>query len=420
MAIIKKISSAPVTQAPGENPRVLRFIASSENVDRDGDIIRADGWDLTPFSKNPVFLWSHDPTVPPVGKVVNSFVDKANKNLVCDVQFGSISELSPGGQPSEHAKFVDTIYNLYKNAYLSAVSVGFQPTKMVPVDDGDVDTPDWMKGHDIKSACLYELSAVAIPANPDALVMARSIKSFDMNSIDLVIEKAKNMDKGALPFKHYPLADEDAAWNGPEVISDSEIDDLKIICSWADGSKAEADLAKGDFKLPHHMAKADGYKTVWAGVHAAYGALLGARGGVKIPDADVDAVKAHLAKHYKEFNKDVPEDKAAWRAMEKSIQADQASGMYKSGARLSKDSMTHLDEMEACHKDMEAAHKVMKDSIATICDAHAKAMEAHAKSIKALKALRDGSKPDDSEEPDDTGDDTDDDDGKSFTIEFTV
>jgi hypothetical protein len=328
-------------------------------------------------------------------------------------------ELAPDSDPSEYAKFIETLFNLYSNHYLSAVSVGFAPTKMVPIDDGDVDTPDWMKGHDIKSAELYELSLVTVPANAEALIQARSVKSFDFNSMNIIIEKTKNMNKGAIPFKHYPLADEDTAWNGPEVIADSEIDDLKTICCWMDSSKKPEDLTKGDFKLPHHMAKSDGYKTVWAGVHAAYGALLGARGGVKIPDADVDAVKAHLAKHYKEFNKDVPEDKAAWRAMEKSIQADQASGMYKSGARLSKNSMTHLDEMEACHKDMEAAHKVMKDSLATICDAHAKAMEAHAKSIKALKALRDGSKPDDSEEPDE-GDDTDDDDGKSFTIEFTV
>jgi len=36
-------------------------------------------------------------------------------------------------------------------------------------------------------------------------------------------------------------------------------------------------------------------------------ALLGARGGVNIPDADRKGVYNHLAKHYKQFDKEVPE-----------------------------------------------------------------------------------------------------------------
>lgn len=59
----------------------------------------------------------------------------------------------------------------------------------------------------------------------------------------------------------------------------------------------------GDLKLPHHRP---GGTLVWAGVKAAMGALLGARGGVDIPSADKKKVYAHLAAHYKEFDKEPP------------------------------------------------------------------------------------------------------------------
>jgi hypothetical protein len=82
-----------------------------------------------------------------------------------------------------------------------------------------------------------------------------------------------------------------------------DVEDLRRIRAWFAG---EGDK-KGDYKLPHH--KADGYATVWRGVAAAMGALLGARGGVQIPDSDKRGVYGHLAKHYAQFDKEPPEFK---------------------------------------------------------------------------------------------------------------
>ncbi len=107
--------------------------------------------------------------------------------------------------------------------------------------------------------------------------------------------------KGAIAYHDYGKADEGTAWDGPAQIKAADVATLKKICAWYDDSAPDS---KSSYKLPHH--EADGLKAVWKGVRAAMGALMGARGGAKIPDADRKAVYNHLAKHYKEFDKEPP------------------------------------------------------------------------------------------------------------------
>lgn len=47
-------------------------------------------------------------------------------------------------------------------------------------------------------------------------------------------------------------------------------------------------------------------RVVWNGVRSAMQVLLGARGGVDIPDPDRKSVYRHLARHYEEFDKEPP------------------------------------------------------------------------------------------------------------------
>jgi hypothetical protein len=111
-------------------------------------------------------------------------------------------------------------------------------------------------------------------------------------------------ERRVIPFKHYPLDDEDATWSGPKEIAAAEVDDLKRMSTYVD---TDQDDTKAGYKLPHH--RADGYNTVWRGVAAAMAALLGARGGVDIPENERKGVFRHLERHYEEFGKDVPEFK---------------------------------------------------------------------------------------------------------------
>lgn len=61
---------------------------------------------------------------------------------------------------------------------------------------------------------------------------------------------------------------------------------------------------KSTWKLPHHRSEDD--RAVWRGVVAAAAAILGARGGVKIPRADLDEVKAHIAREYELWGEKAP------------------------------------------------------------------------------------------------------------------
>lgn len=113
----------------------------------------------------------------------------------------------------------------------------------------------------------------------------------------------------AITFKHYPLDAPDAPWDSAAEVANASTDDLRVMCAWDDTTKPEQ---KNSYKLPHH--KADTYHTNLKAVMAAGNAVMGARGGVEIPKYDMDAVKAHLQKHYHEFGRTAPwESKAEWR-----------------------------------------------------------------------------------------------------------
>lgn len=144
--------------------RVL-FTISREVVDRDGDILRANGIDLTNYSKNMVFLGFHNSRDFPLGKVEKVWVEGDRVKAI--VYFPTVEELSSNPeQASEKAKLVDFTYHCYKTGMLNAVSVGFIPLEWIETENG----------FDILKWELLEFSAVAVPANQDAI--AEAVKSF--------------------------------------------------------------------------------------------------------------------------------------------------------------------------------------------------------------------------------------------------
>jgi len=63
----------------------------------------------------------------------------------------------------------------------------------------------------------------------------------------------------------------------------------------------------GSYKLPFADVIGGTLKAVWGGVRAAMGAVLGARGGVDLPETERKAAYNFLAAYYKKFDKPVPD-----------------------------------------------------------------------------------------------------------------
>lgn len=110
MELIRKDLNFEIKAVGDPQDRVLEFVGSTAQVDRYGDVIEVEGWDLKNYKKNPVFLWAHDYRQPPVGKALK--VAKTDQGLLFHVKFAT----------AEEYPFADTIYKLYLGGYLKATS----------------------------------------------------------------------------------------------------------------------------------------------------------------------------------------------------------------------------------------------------------------------------------------------------------
>ncbi len=211
----KKDFSCQVKQIGPEEDRVLRFIATSEQEDRDGDIILTSAWSFDNYLKNPVFMALHDYRSLPVGRTIDIIPDYNKGQTYFDVKFPTIEELSTNPEtPSDHALFADTIYQMYKHGYLSAVSVGFSGIDCEPRTAGN-----GQHGRLYKAVECLELSAVPIPANPGALIEARS-KGIISNCQYQLLNKGNDFEIDIDSIEYVPTK------KGNDQIL--EIEDLKI------------------------------------------------------------------------------------------------------------------------------------------------------------------------------------------------
>jgi HK97 family phage prohead protease len=169
-----------VFKTHAETVNGVEFVLSDETADRMGDIITADGWDLENFAKNPIALFNHRSDFP-IGKWHNLRVDK--KALKGHL------ELAPEGTSER----IDEIRRLMKAGILKAVSVGFRPIEMEPLDK---DAGPWGPQKFIKQE-LVETSLVSVPANPNALAVAKSL-NVSQDTIDFVFAEHGAKDTRAV------------------------------------------------------------------------------------------------------------------------------------------------------------------------------------------------------------------------------
>lgn len=138
--------------APGsldKGRRTLVATISSDSIDRDGEIVEPGAFRerIATFQTNPVLLWMHNAQLPPIGKVLDLTFE--SDRIVASIRFN----------PEGRNELSDTVFECYADGTLSSFSIGFRVHR---VDRRDGAPPR------IVDAELYEVSAVTIPANPDA------------------------------------------------------------------------------------------------------------------------------------------------------------------------------------------------------------------------------------------------------------
>jgi len=147
--------SAPVSKlldTQGVGARQVLAVISDPTLDRTKDVMNPAGCVLDNYRLNPLLLANHDPDHP-IGNATPT-VRKRRVEALIDFAPAGVSQMA------------DEWCGLAKAGVLRAFSVGFNPIEYKPNKSGGYDYNKWE---------LMEVSLVAVPANPGAVVVARSL-----------------------------------------------------------------------------------------------------------------------------------------------------------------------------------------------------------------------------------------------------
>ena len=332
-----------------EDGLVEAVVGSTAVIDRMGDSIDQSGWDLKNFKTNPVILWGHNQREerPPIGTALRVWV-KGRGTKAAKLMFKVKFDMKD--------KFAKDIFRKVKDGFINTVSVGFIPKEHEAIEE---DNP--FGGRKFLKQELLELSFVPVPANPEAVIALREMgiepkklnelypntkkkktvtkkktikktkdeggkaaktkkttkkakkavvkkvakapqKKVTANKVEA--KKVKKVEKKVIRYKDLDTAPESTPWDGQGEKAKASIEDLKLMTTYVETGKEDS---KGAYKLPHH--RQEDKKAIWRGVAASMASLLGARGGAGVPESDRKGVFNHLKKHYKQFDKVVPDFK---------------------------------------------------------------------------------------------------------------
>jgi len=158
----------------------IEAVINTNSIDRYQSIVDPNGVDLTAYQENPVVLWQHgfDAMIGnwPIGVVTE--ITKSATEIVVKVQFDIDCELGA------------EIDRLYRKRILRGFSVGFIPKSYVIEKINGQEVLRYTEWE------LLELSAVSVPANPDAL--SRAMAETKVTELRDHLQELK-VARGALP-----------------------------------------------------------------------------------------------------------------------------------------------------------------------------------------------------------------------------
>lgn len=151
--------------------RGLEFVLSDASIDRYGDTISIDGWDLELFRKNPICLFGHSADFP-----IGVWEDLSVRDGALR---GNLRLAPPDTSPR-----IAEIHKLVDAGVLRACSVGFIPLESAPRAGSS-------GGTHFKRQQLVEVSLCAVPANGNALAVAKRL-GISNATIEQIFRESKN------------------------------------------------------------------------------------------------------------------------------------------------------------------------------------------------------------------------------------
>src|SRR5688572_2901749 len=143
------------TTLDSADPDLLHIRASDETLDRYKEVIVASGWRLENYLRNPVIQNAHQ-----YGDIIFT-IGRAEKTWVSGNALLQTWRFASNENP-----FAKIARDLYRGKFLQAASVGFVPLRWEDGTEKSAFTRRYTEQE------LLEVSAVGIPANPNALTLA--------------------------------------------------------------------------------------------------------------------------------------------------------------------------------------------------------------------------------------------------------
>lgn len=161
-----------------EEKHTATFIMSTSSIDRHGDIVDQETWNLKFFKENPAFFWNHRSSDFPLGKWLKVGLEDDPENPGKKMLVGT-AEFAVALHPD-----IQRAWDHVVRGDLNMVSVGFIPH----IVDYDEDTDAFV----LKSCELMECSLVGIGSNRRALAKGNDVA-------DVLIDAKEKLEDSITP-----------------------------------------------------------------------------------------------------------------------------------------------------------------------------------------------------------------------------
>lgn len=181
---MERLQTFGYVRAYEEESRRVTVVASTGDIARDGAVIEPGGWDLGPYSRNPVVLWAHNDHELPIARTVESRIEQ---NALVQVH-----------EFFDHP-FAENVFRLVRASGVNTTSVRWIPgeseVRVEGVGKAAREVLVFTRGHQ-----LLETSYVPVPADPGAVVLRA-------DGVPIDIANYRMSDPGGLPPGQESLID---------------------------------------------------------------------------------------------------------------------------------------------------------------------------------------------------------------------